>query len=138
MPLNDKELRELEDRFEQLENKLKTTFTEVEKRLDLLKVQPVDIMDRIQELEDLILLMQLEITKLKDRVSISTDFLTPDSPGMMERLNRIEEAVSIKESDKDVPEEGESLFHPQADENSPQIIQKENSLLKEVQKILAR
>jgi hypothetical protein len=137
MPLNEREIRDLEDRFEKLDEKLKTTFVEVEKRIEDSKKEPLDLMDRIQEMEDLILLMQLEITKLKDRTSLSTEFLSPDSPGVMERLNRIEEAVSLREEKKEEPAEGneklfeEETYEPQAGK------EKGKSLLEEVQKILS-
>lgn len=109
MALEEHEIKQLEERFDRLENKLRATFAEVERRFEEVKAQPLGVEDRIQELEDLILMMQLEITKIKDRTSITTEFMTPDTPGMAERLNRLEEALSIKLSEPESAklEEGE-------------------------------
>ncbi len=110
MALEEHETKQLEDRFDRMENKLKTTFLEVEKRLVEIKQQPSDVEDRIQELEDLILLMQLEITKLKEKTGTTAEFLTPESPNILERMNRMEEAMSMKAAEEPKAEEGEPLF----------------------------
>ena len=93
---------ELEERLNRLEERLKLTFVEIEKR-----IQPpgasdtpssaMDVGDRIDELEDLLLLLQLENTKLKERVGEGLDFgITPSAPDVSERLNRIESELSNK------------------------------------------
>jgi len=110
MALEEHEAKQLEDRFDRMENKLKTTFLEVEKRLAEIKQQPSDVEDRIQELEDLILLMQLEITKLKEKTGTTAEFLTPESPNILERMNRMEEAISMKAAEEPKTDEGEPLF----------------------------
>ncbi len=159
MALDEQEIKQLEERFERLENKLRATFLEVEKRFDEVKAQPHDIEDRIQELEDLILLMQLEITKIKERGSITTEFLTPQAPDINQRLSRMEEALSLKMAEKETAaEEGEEkLFEepraietaeePEEHEEEQEGMQPElnitrrhaheKSLLKEVQQILS-
>lgn len=83
---------ELEERLNRLEEKLKVTFTEIEKRLMQQPQQQTDVYeDRLQELEDLILLLQLENTKLKDKVGEGLDFgIAPSTPDIRERLNTIE------------------------------------------------
>jgi hypothetical protein len=96
MPHEEQEIRRIEEKLERLENRLRTTFQEVEKRFSDIKTQPIVMEDRLQELEDLILLMQLEITKIKERTSVTTEFLTPEGPSMSERLSRIEEAVGLR------------------------------------------
>lgn len=157
MALEADEVKQLEERFEALENKLRATFLEVEKRFAAAKAQPVEIEDRIQELEDLILLMQLEITKIKDRTSVTTEFLTPQTPDVVTRIGRLEEALSMKAAEKEAPpgEGEEQLFGGEAVEETPEPAarpraraaeaeEKEEreekptkSLLEEVQKILS-
>ncbi len=155
MALEEHEAKQLEERFDRMENKLRTTFLEVEKRLAELKAQPTDTEDRIQELEDLILLMQLEITKVKERTGTSTEFLTPQGPDIAERLGRLEESLSLK-AEAPGPEEGEPLFGkeditemhgepvigkkaPAKEEAAEEHEEKPGkSLLEEVQKILSQ
>ncbi|MBI4170190.1 MAG: hypothetical protein HY514_00710 [Candidatus Aenigmarchaeota archaeon] len=160
MALEEQEIKQLEERFERLENKLRATFLEVEKRFEEAKAQPHDIEDRIQELEDLILLMQLEITKIKERGSITTEFLTPEAPDLHQRLSRMEEALSLKLAEKEPPqeegeeklfeepetirtaEEEEEKYEEEQDGMQPELNitrrhAHEKSLLKEVQQILS-
>lgn len=86
---------ELEERLNRLEEKLKLTFIEIEKRLTQPQQQTND--ERIDELEDLILLMQLEATKMKEKVGEGLDFgITPSVPDVSERLNRIESEVASR------------------------------------------
>jgi DNA repair exonuclease SbcCD ATPase subunit len=87
-------VKELEERLDKLENRLKVTFLEVEKRFESFKEeQPVTIEDRLQELEDLLLLIQLEVTKLKDRSGPLEFSVGAAAPDINERLNKLEEAV---------------------------------------------
>ena len=83
---------ELEEHFNRLEEKLRVTFVEIEKRLNERQQTPeMNIDDRIQELEDLLLLLQLENTKLKEKVHEGLDFgIVPNAPDISERLNRVE------------------------------------------------
>lgn len=86
-------LKEMEERLDKLENRLKVTFLEIEKRFESFKQeQPIGIEDRLQELEDLLLLIQLEVSKLKDRTSIDFGIGAP-APDISERLSKLEEAV---------------------------------------------
>ena len=87
-------MKDMEERLDKLENSLKLTFMEIEKRLEsMTQEQPVNIEDRLQELEDLLLLIQLEITKLKDR-SGPLDFgISTGAPDIHERMSKIEETV---------------------------------------------
>lgn len=86
-------LNELEERIDRLDNKLKATFLEIEKRFESFRQeQPMSIEDRLQELEDLLLLVQLEVTKMRDRSTfLETSDVTPD---VIERLNKLEKAVA--------------------------------------------
>lgn len=83
---------ELEEHINRLEEKLKVTFVEIEKRLNERQQTPeMNVDERIQELEDLLLLLQLENTKLKEKVHEGLDFgIVPNTPDISERLNRIE------------------------------------------------
>ena len=87
---------EIEERFARLEEKLRVTFLEIDKRLpkpEEHKESPLE--ERIDELEDLLLLLQLENTKLKEKVGEGLDFgISPSAPGVNERLEKIEEELS--------------------------------------------
>lgn len=88
-------VKELDERMEKLENRLKSTFIEIERRFENLKVdQPavVGIEERIQEVEDLVLLLQLEITKIKEKTGTEVDFGTTPSPqrDLEERIEKLE------------------------------------------------
>lgn len=157
MALEEDEAKQLEERFERLENKLRATFLEVEKRFNELGQEPHSMEERMQELEDLILLMQLEITKIKDRTSVTTEFLAPDTPGMAERLSRLEEAVGAKSAEPaqekadegeeplgTAEEEPEAWAHGEQEERTekeePEAARpraRGKSLLEEVQEILS-
>ncbi|MFA4819397.1 MAG: hypothetical protein WC613_00385 [Candidatus Aenigmatarchaeota archaeon] len=93
-------LTELEERFNKLEEKLKITFIELERRLDQQQPQSQSSSeDRIQELEDLLLLLQLENTKLKEKVGDGLDFgIIPNVPGVSERLTRVESELAAQTS----------------------------------------
>jgi|GEM_PF-2849486 len=90
-------LRLLEDRLDRLEDKLRTTFLEVEKRFEETKSEESEVMTveaRIQEIEDLLLLLQLEITKMKEKTG-GLDFSpTPVTDDVHERVAKLEAAVS--------------------------------------------
>lgn len=90
-------LTELEERFNRLEEKLKITFIELEKRLNEQQPQQpqTSFEDRIQELEDLLLLLQLENTKMKEKIRDGLDFgIIPNTPDVSERLIRLESELA--------------------------------------------
>lgn len=91
-------LAEFEERFGKLEEKLKITFNEIERRFEQLQQPPETQLDeRIQELEDLLLLLQLENTKLKEKVGEGLDFgITPNVPDVSERVGRIEAELASR------------------------------------------
>lgn len=120
---------ELEERLNRLEERLKLTFVEIEKRM----TQPAaaaptfDANDRIDELEDLLLLLQLENTKLKERVGDGLDFgITPSVPDISERLNRIESEIANRPVH--VMEAAETDEAPPESTDTNEIRQKLNSL----------
>lgn len=91
--------KDLEEKLERLENRLKSTFLEIEKRFESLKTEEpfaLSIETRMQELEDLLLLQQLEITKIRDRVGDIGFSSEPVAPNIEERLRRVEESVGEK------------------------------------------
>lgn len=91
-------IAEMEERFGKLEEKLRITFNEIERRFEQLR-QPSDMQteERIQELEDLLLLLQLENTKLKEKVGDGLDFgITPNVPDVSERLGRVEAELALR------------------------------------------
>ncbi|HLD39115.1 MAG TPA: hypothetical protein VJB05_02260 [archaeon] len=91
-------LTELEERFNRLEEKLKITFIELEKRLNQQQLhdQPqTNVEDHIQEIEDLLLLLQLENTKMKEKIRDGLDFgIIPNVPDVSERLTRVESELA--------------------------------------------
>lgn len=93
MPGLEDKLNELDERMNRLENKLKLSLFEAEKLASQPKQESPE--ERILEMEDLILLMQLEITKIKDKISQEIDVeLTPKtSQSAEDRLTRIEEEI---------------------------------------------
>ena len=75
------EVEKLAKRVDALENKLRMTFMEVERRFNILREKHKE--------HDL-------VTKIKDTAGLSVDIgLTPDTPPLAERLNRLEHEVSI-------------------------------------------
>jgi len=136
------DVKRLDEKIDRLESKLKATFLEVDRRFEDVKTLPIAIEDRLQELEDLILLMQLEITKIKDKTSVTTDFITPQTPDFSERITRVEEALGIKAIQEAPPPEPEEK-HEELDLHSEEIevTDKEEqptpSLVEKVQKILS-
>jgi len=89
-------MAEMEERFGRLEEKLKMTFNEIEKRFEQVQQQPhINIEDRVEELEDLLLLLHLESTKMREKVGDGLDFgITPATPAISERLTRIESELA--------------------------------------------
>src|SRR3989338_6347647 len=91
-------LTELEERFNRLEEKLKITFIELEKRLNQQQLhdQPqTNVEDHIQEIEDLLLLLQLENTKMNEKIRDGLDFgIIPNVPDVSERLTRVESELA--------------------------------------------
>ena len=95
MTLEDK-LKEIEERLNRLENKMKVSLFEVEKLVNQQQPkQEEPIEERLLEMEDLILLLQLENTKMKDKISQDIDIeLTPKvSQSAEERISRLEEEI---------------------------------------------
>lgn len=120
---------ELEERLNRLEERLKLTFVEIEKRMQPTQASPasLDVSDRIDELEDLLLLLQLENTKLKERVGEGLDFgITPNVPDVSERLNRIESELG----NKSVPviEAGEEGGNPAISAKLAELEERINSI----------
>lgn len=87
---------ELEEKFNRMDERLKVVFGEIEKQLESMKSRPeYSFEDRIQEIEDLLLLLQLETTKLKEKVGEGLDFgIAPSVPDLQQRLMRIEEEMT--------------------------------------------
>jgi chromosome segregation ATPase len=90
--------KDLEARVDRLESRLKTTFLEIERRFEAQKMEDPVVSafeTRIQELEDLLLLLQLEITKIKDKVGSGEQFISA-SPrlDLEERIKKIEETAT--------------------------------------------
>lgn len=132
MTLEDK-LREIEERLNRLENKLKVSLFEMEKMVNQPKQEePVD--ERLLEMEDLILLLQLENTKMKDKINQDIDIeLTPKvSQSVEDRITRLEEEIgnivapgAVREIKREKPAEEEySMRRKPADEEEHAVRRK--------------
>ena len=103
-------MSDIEDRLNYLENKNKVNFFNVEKRLTNLESTSSQeafdkLNDRIQELEDLLLLLQLESTKIKEKISGGTGLELLKATNVEERLSRLEEHPPSGTIVKELPEE---------------------------------
>ncbi len=110
MPID---LMSLDDRLTRLENRIKTNFFEVEKRFADLSAkegaaEPTGIEERLQEMEDLILLIQLENTKIKERLGTQETPATQPSEAT-ERISRLESIVKSGASPANIEERLVSL-----------------------------
>lgn len=101
--------KELENRLNRLEDRLKATFLEVEKRFESLNVSEpavTVIEQRVQEVEDLLLLLQIEVAKLKETVGSGFEFnpamssSTGNVPGVNTRLKKMEDDIEILHQEK--------------------------------------
>lgn len=90
-------IKEMEERLDRLEGRLKTTFLEVERRFEATKIEEpaiVNVEERIQEIEDLILLLQLELTKIKEKTGGEEFISIAGQPDLEERMKKMEEMLS--------------------------------------------
>ena len=112
MPGLEDKLKEMEERINRMENKLKLSLFEVEKMVSQPK-QEEPVEERLLEMEDLILLLQLEVTKIKDKVGQDIDVgLTPKvSQSVDDRITRLEEEISNTRQTGPAPETQERESH---------------------------
>ena len=98
--VNPHKIVEIDERFNRLEEKLKLTFGEIEKRFAQIQQQPhYNVEERIEEIEDLLLLLQLENTKVREKIGEGLDFgLAPAMPDISERITRIESELASQVS----------------------------------------
>jgi len=91
-------IQEIDERLNRLELKTKASFLEVERRLKEAPEHaklPDDIDERFNELEDLILLMQVETSKIKDKLTGGLGFgAEVNTVSINERIGSIEERMS--------------------------------------------
>lgn len=84
-----------DERLSRLENRIKTNFFEVEKRLAEMeqKGPPAESVgeERLQEIEDLVLLLQLESAKIKEK--LGTQDIIESAPLLEQRIEKIEEKL---------------------------------------------
>lgn len=84
----------IEHRLERLEEKTKATFLEVERRLSAIPQHediPEAINERITEMEDLLLLAQIENSKLKERISGTQNIESAETGDINKRLQKLED-----------------------------------------------
>jgi len=111
------DLEMLDEKLTRLENRVKTNFFEIEKKFaELSEKAPGGIEERLQEIEDLVLLVQLENTKIKEKsgnqgvATGTTDRISglesaikelksaPPAADAVERLSKLESAISAQTS----------------------------------------
>lgn len=86
------DVKKLDERINNLESKLKAAFTDVETKISSLSTTDKDsIEERFQEVEDLILLLQVEQMKIKEKLHASIDIgfggeLSPEDTGGMKAV----------------------------------------------------
>ncbi len=84
------DLLTLDDRLTRLENRIKSNFFEIEKKFaELSEKESPQGEHRIQEMEDLLMLIQLENTKIKEKLGSQEALAAPDGD-MSDRVARIE------------------------------------------------
>ncbi|MFH0949264.1 MAG: hypothetical protein V1802_02145 [Candidatus Aenigmatarchaeota archaeon] len=89
-------IKELDERLTRIENKQKSTMFEIEKRLVQLESMDIEkrIEKRLQELEDVLMLIQLENKKLKEFSELPVGQPSPVPQNINRRLDEIEERLS--------------------------------------------
>ncbi len=101
---------EIKERLDRLENRTKMNFFEIEKRFSQLAVPSGNeeiekLKDRIQELEDLQMYLELENIKIKEKISDTGPYSSPD---LDQRVKHMEEKMSgtqhVVVHDKKIPE----------------------------------
>lgn len=127
--INMPDIGEFEKRIERLESTIRNNYSIVDKRLASLESrkpavaktppaeeEPVivegkdrlqnleDMRERLQELEDLLLLIELENTKLREGISGNGELHPAVTPDIAERLGRIEEQLSFSRQEGNVEE----------------------------------
>lgn len=86
------DLLTLDERLTRLENRIKTGFFEIEKKFASAPAAPEEgVHERLQEIEDLVLLIQLENTKIKEK--LGTQEPMAESSGATERLAKLESVI---------------------------------------------
>lgn len=66
------DLRDIKERLDRLENKSKENFFEIEKKFA--KLEPIaNLEERIQELEDLLILQEVEIAKIREKLGMEIE-----------------------------------------------------------------
>ncbi|MFH0832447.1 MAG: hypothetical protein V1900_01850 [Candidatus Aenigmatarchaeota archaeon] len=101
----DAKLQDLEGRLIKLENRSKENFFEIEKKFTTFESKPAEglpekVEERMHELEDLLLLLQVEYTKIKEAPPAPKAVAAPSVPvistDMEQRLARLESDVKAK------------------------------------------
>ncbi len=109
----------VEERLNRIENRNKVNFFEIERRIAKIEsakpdTEINDINVRMHELEDLILLLQVELSKIKDRLTTGSGEL-PDLSDIERKINSLEkklyQAPDILASDTNISEKIDNLEH---------------------------
>ncbi len=102
-------LKDIDDRLGKLEDKMKSGFLEAEKRLASFEsLKPGVFEERVKEVEDLQMLTQLEIMKLKEKEQVPVA-IAKIPAGLEEKTNDLLHRLSALESEK-ITEKGASYY----------------------------
>src|SRR3990172_9701180 len=93
----DKKLKDMEEALGRIENRNKSNFLEIERRLVKMETGGTsdsanEATERIQEIEDLLLLIQFENTKMKEMLG-GKELMEFDMRGLESRISEIESNV---------------------------------------------
>ena len=149
------DVKKLDERINNLESKLKSVFAEIEAKISSLSTtDKTGIEERFQEVDDLMLLLQLEQMKIKEKLHASADIgfgeehLSVEDTGdmktavdsMQNLVHDMDARLSIVENRTPVMEKRTPAIENKirAIENrTPAITQPSRSLMLEVSKILS-
>ena len=132
--------KKLEERLNNLEAKLKAAFADIEARIGSMSNNDISIIEeRFQEMEDLILILQVEQMKIKEKLQASADIGFGEIPVVRETaenketfeksLDEIEMRLSALETTHSAPALAKN-------EQRPVQMQQSSGLLLEINKIL--
>lgn len=100
----------VEERLDRIENRYKLNFFDIERRLvELESVQggtdSKHLEDKMHELEDLVLILQVDLTKIKDSLKGGFGFEMPDLSALEHRLDELEKRPGQPETVTQSPTE---------------------------------
>lgn len=134
------DVKKLEERMNNLEAKLKTAFADIEARIGSMSNNDISsIEERFQEMEDLILILQVEQMKIKEKLQASADIgfgETPVAHETAENKETFEKSLDEIGMRLSAVENARSMPASPKNEQRPVQMQQSSGLLLEINKIL--